>query len=321
MRVVIAVFDGVGMLDVTGPAEVFHAATKLLGSRKRGYEVQLAGPSPGPVRGGNGLRIVADIGFADVGAADTVIVPGGLEITHGQLKPIVRTDIVDWISAGAPHWNRIASVCAGAHMLAAAGLLDGCRATTHWFSTGQLAADHPEIDVDPDSIFVRSGKVWTSAGVTSGMDLALALVAEDHSEKLARKVAQWLVMYLRRPGGQSQFSVPLSTAEPRSRKIRDLRHWLTENLSADLSVPALARRANLSERHFARLFTEQTQVTPAAFVEASRTEAARRLLEQTDEPVDVVAARCGFGSAETLYRTFRRRLGTTPSAYRHRFRF
>jgi transcriptional regulator GlxA family with amidase domain len=204
-------------------------------------------------------------------------------------------------------------------MLAAAGLLDGRKATTHWFTAPLLAQEHPEVEVDPDPIFVREGRIWTSAGVSSGMDLALAMVADDHSQQLAREVARWLVMYLRRPGHQSQFSATPATPQPRSRKIRDLQHWVVGNLATDLSVPALARRAHMSERHFARVFAEQTLTTPASFVEASRTEAARRLLEETDAAIEVIAARCGFGSTETLYRTFRRRLGTTPNEYRHRF--
>ncbi len=314
-RIVIAVFDGVELLDVTGPAEVLSVAARL--SDDACYEILLAGPRKGPIATSSGVRIVADLAFKDVcGPVDTVIVPGGMAGT----RPLSVPAVVKWVSAQHQNWRRIASVCAGAHMLAEAGVLDGKRATTHWFSAARLAADFPSVDVDPDPIYIRSGRVWTSAGVSSGMDLTLALVADDHGEKLARSAARWMVMYLRRPGGQSQFSVPLSTPVPRTRAVKELQHWITEHPAEDLSIPALARRAHMSERHFARVFAQETATTPAAFVEASRAEAARRMLEQTDHALDVVAVRCGFGSVETLYRSFRRRLGTTPTDYRHRFR-
>ncbi|GIH08058.1 AraC family transcriptional regulator [Rhizocola hellebori] len=310
------------MLDVTGPAEVFAAASRLAGRRAHGYRVGLVAEQTGPIRTSTGIQLIADESWATVtGAVDTVIVPGGLQHGLNGPRPVIDANLVGWLAESSPRWRRVASVCSGAHMLAAAGLLDGRKATTHWFTAPLLAQEHPEIEVDPDPIFVREGRIWTSAGVSSGMDLALAMVADDHSEQLAREVARWLVMYLRRPGHQSQFSAaPAATPQPRSRKIRDLQHWVVGNLATDLSVPALARRAHMSERHFARVFAEQTATTPASFVEASRTEAARRLLEETDAPIEVVATRCGFGSAETLYRTFRRRLGTTPNEYRHRFR-
>jgi transcriptional regulator GlxA family with amidase domain len=312
-RVLIALFDGVELLDVTGPAEVFSAASRLSGGTA--YTVELVAAQSGPVRTSAGIDLVAAHSLP-TGPVDTVIIPGAL----GGIEPVVDPVLVQWIRARHAGWGRVASVCAGAHMLASAGLLDGLRATTHWYSAPALAAEFPAIEVDPDPIFIRSGRVWTCAGVTSGMDLALAMVAEDHDERLARQVARWLVMYLRRPGGQSQFSVPLSTLEPSSPSVRDLQKWIREHPAEDLSVPALARRASLSPRQLARVFTQQTGVTPAAFVEASRAEAARRLLEQTRHPLDVVATRCGYGSVETLYRTFKRRLGTTPGEYRDRFR-
>ncbi len=319
-RVLIAVYDEVGLLDVTGPAEVFAAASRLAGRGAKGYRVGLVAAKTGPIRTSGGIQLIAEESWASLeGDVDTVIVPGGLQRAANGPRPIVDAELVSWITQSWQGWRRVASVCSGAHMLAAAGLLDGRKATTHWFTAALLAQEHPRIEVDPDPIFVREGQIWTGAGVSSGMDLALAMVADDHDEQLAREVARWLVMYLRRPGRQSQFSAPLATPRPRSRKIRDLQQWVVANLATDLSVPALARRAHMSERHFARVFTEQTASTPASFVEASRTEAARRLLEETDAPLEVVAARCGFGSTETLNRTFRRRLGTTPNEYRHRF--
>jgi transcriptional regulator GlxA family with amidase domain len=310
-QVVIAVFDGVEVLDVTGPASVFSAASRLAG---HAYQLRLAAQDRGPVRTSAGVQLLADATLAEVArTADTVLLPGGVE-------PVHPPDVVRWVVRGAEHWRRVASVCTGAYLLAEAGLLDGRRATTHWYAAEDFAARYPAITVDPDPIFIRDGPVWTSAGVTAGMDLALALVADDHGEELARTVARWLVMYLRRPGGQSQFSVPLSVPAPRTERIRDLLAWIAERPDADLSVPALAERAHLSERHLARVFRRETGVTPATYVEHSRVEAARMWLEHRDDPVAVVAVRCGFGSVETLYRTFRRRLGATPSDYRRRFR-
>jgi transcriptional regulator GlxA family with amidase domain len=201
-------------------------------------------------------------------------------------------------------------------VLAEAGLLDGRRATTHWASADALARRHPSVEVDARPIFVRDGSVWTSAGVTAGMDLALALVAEDHGAEAARATAQWLVLYLQRPGGQAQFSAHLEGPLPRRESLQELQAWMADHLDEDLSVAALARRAAMSERHFARRFQAETGRTPAHHVEALRIEAACRLLEATDEPIDAIARRCGFGTLETMYRAFRRRHGTTPARHR-----
>lgn len=319
-RVVIAVFPDVDLLDVTGPAEVFALANRGTDGRA-GYRVRLAAPDAGPVVTSAGVRVVADMSFAEVGTAvDTLLVPGAVDM-HPE-GPVARVDdtVVEWVRATAPHAKRIASVCVGAHVLAAAGLLDGRRATTHWSTAAQLAADHPEVNVDADPIFVRSGHVWTGAGISTCMDLALALVAEDHGEDLALAVARQLVMYLRRQGGQSQFSVPLSRPAAARRDIDELRVFITENLDDDLSAPALAGRMCLSERHFARVFRQETGTSPAAYVEAARVEAARRLLETTDEPLDRIAETTGMGSVETLHRAFRKQINTTPATYRRRFR-
>jgi len=216
--------------------------------------------------------------------------------------------------------RRTASVCTGAHVLAAAGLLDGRRATTHWATADRLAAAHPAVRVDADAVHVRDGDVWTSAGVSAGIDLALALVAEDHGDELARDVARWLVVHLARPGGQSQFSVALAVGPARRPAIRRLQEWLPDHLDADLSVAALADRAGMSVRHFARRFAAETGRTPAEHVEALRVEAACRRLLELDEALPTVAAACGFGAVEALHRAFRTRLGVTPAAYRDRFR-
>ncbi|KAA6212152.1 GlxA family transcriptional regulator [Streptomyces albofaciens JCM 4342] len=321
-RVVIAVFPDVDLLDVTGPAEVFALANRETGGRA-GYEVRLAGPVAGAVRTSAGVQLVADVGFEDVrGRVDTLVVPGAVDMTEDGPVARIDSDVVAWVQQTAPHARRIASVCVGAHVLAAAGLLDGKTATTHWSTAAQLAADHPDVVVDADPIFVRSGcgRLWTGAGISACLDLALALVAEDLGEQTALAVARQLVMYLKRQGGQSQFSVPLSRPAAERRDIDELRLWIADHLDEDLSAPALAARMCLSERHFARVFKQETGSSPGAYVEAARVEMARRLLETTDCPLDQVAATAGLGSAETLHRAFRRQLATTPAAYRRRFR-
>ncbi|MFD3330406.1 GlxA family transcriptional regulator [Streptomyces sp. NPDC058701] len=321
-RVVIAVFPDVDLLDVTGPAEVFALANRETGGRAR-YRVRLAGPVAGEVRTSAGVRLLTDLAFDEVGGqVDTLLVPGAVDMTADG--PVARVDagVVEWVRATAPKARRVASVCVGAHVLAAAGLLDGKTATTHWSTAAQLAADHPAVTVDPDPIFVRTdrGRLWTGAGISACLDLALALVAEDLGEDAALSVARQLVMYLKRQGGQSQFSVPLSRPASERRDIDALRLWIADHLDEDLSAPALAARMCLSERHFARVFKQETGTSTADYVAAARVEAARRLLESTDRPLEQVAAVAGFGSAETLHRAFRRQLATTPGAYRRRFR-
>ncbi|MET9361101.1 GlxA family transcriptional regulator [Streptomyces sp. NPDC006632] len=321
-RVVIAVFPDVDLLDVTGPAEVFALANRETAGRA-GYEVRLAGSDGGEVRTSAGVRLLTDLSFEEVGArVDTLLVPGAVDLTDAG--PVARVDpaVVAWVKETAPHARRVASVCVGAHVLAAAGLLDGRTATTHWSTAAQLAADHPAVTVDPDPIFVRTdqGRTWTGAGISACLDLALALVAEDHGEDVALAVARQLVMYLRRQGGQSQFSVPLSRPATSRRDIDELRLWIADHLDEELSAQTLAARMCLSERHFARVFKQETGAGPAAYVEAARVEAARRLLETTDGPLDEIAGEAGLGSVETLHRAFRRQLATTPAAYRRRFR-
>ncbi|MFC9324075.1 GlxA family transcriptional regulator [Kitasatospora sp. NPDC057015] len=321
-RVVIAVFPDVDLLDVTGPAEVFALANRQTAGRA-GYRVRLAGPVAGAVRTSAGVRLLADLAFDEVGGqVDTLLVPGAVDLTEDGPVARIDTDVVAWVKETAPHARRVASVCVGAHVLAAAGLLDGRTATTHWSTAAQLAADHPAVTVDPDPIFVRAdrGRLWTGAGISACLDLALALVAEDLGEEVALAVARQLVMYLKRQGGQSQFSVPLSRPASDRRDIDELRLWIAEHLDQDLSAEVLAARMCLSERHFARVFKQETGASPASYVEAARVEVARRLLETTDGALDRVAAAAGLGSAETLHRAFRRQLATTPAAYRRRFR-
>ncbi|MEV0245767.1 helix-turn-helix domain-containing protein [Nocardia sp. NPDC050712] len=319
-RVLIAVFPDVDLLDVTGPAEVFALANREGGGRVR-YEVRLVSPHGGAVTTSAGVRLLTDVSFAEVdGGIDTLIVPGAVATSPNGPVALIDHDVVAWLETVAPRVGRLASVCVGAHLLAAAGLLDGKVATTHWSTADQLAAEYPRIVVDPDPIFVRSGRVWTGAGISACLDLSLALVTEDHGEELALAVARQLVVYLKRQGGQSQFSVPLSRPAASRRDIDELRLFIAEHLTDDLSVSALATRMSLSERHFTRVFRQETGTGVAAYVEAARVEAARRLLETTDEPLAAVGGAVGLGSVETLHRAFRKQLGTSPGAYRRRFR-
>ncbi|MFJ7906584.1 GlxA family transcriptional regulator [Kitasatospora sp. NPDC096204] len=319
--VVIPVFPGVNALDVTGPAEILALAGRLLPPGQPGYEVRVCAERRGPVATFSGVPLYVTDTLAEqrVGP-DTVLVPGRVDLGPDGPVPQVDPAVVGWLREVGSRGGRIASVCAGAHVTAAAGLLDGHRATTHWATAELLAADHPAVEVDADPVFIRSGRMWTSAGLTTSMDLTLALVAEDHGDDLALEIARVMVMYLQRPGGQSQFSVPLAHRTGGRADLGDLRRWIADHLEADLSVPVLAERLAMSERHFARVFRAETGTTPGMYVEALRVEAARRLLERSDHPLPGVARACGFGSVETLHRVFRERLSTTPGDYRRRFR-
>jgi len=316
-KVVLIAFDGVQLLDIVGPADVLDAATRVLGG-KGGYRMTIATPDGQPVRGSGGLRLAADtaLGQVRLRGVDTLIVGGGLQIDDAladpRLAPAVRR-----IANGA---RRTCSVCTGAFLLAEAGLLDGRAATTHWAFCEKLARRHPSVRVESNRIFVRDGQVATSAGLTAGMDLALALVEEDHGPEIARTVARWTVMFLQRPGGQSQFSERLALPAGVDSPIREILDAIVAEPAGDHRLPQLAQRAALSERHLRRLFAAQTGTTPARFTERIRVEAARELLQETIAPVDTVATRCGFGSPETMRRAFLRILGVGPADYRARFR-
>jgi transcriptional regulator GlxA family with amidase domain len=262
------------------------------------------------------MRLVADRALRAVRGVDTLLVAGGV----GTAAALRDAELVRWIRTMAPRVRRLGSVCSGSFLLAEAGLLDGRRATTHWAWCATLAERYPAVTVASDPIFVRDGTIYTSAGVTAGMDLALALVEEDHGREVALDVARQLVMFLRRPGGQSQFSAQLAAQSAEREPLRDLQAWIGEHPEADLSVPALARRVAMSPRNFARVFTREVGVTPARFVESVRVEAARRRLEESAAGVDSVAAACGFGTAESMRRAFLRTVRVPPAAYRHRFR-
>ncbi|MGI5489277.1 GlxA family transcriptional regulator [Microtetraspora malaysiensis] len=312
--VVLVIFDGFQLFDLAGPADVFATANLLL--RADGYRLRVASVRAGAVPAHSGIDVVAQVSLDEVvEPVDTLLVAGGMS----ALSHLRDRDLVGGIARLASSACRVASVCSGALLLAEAGLLDGRRATTHWLAADDLASRYPSIRVDADSIYIRDGDVWTSAGVSAGVDLALAMVAEDHGHRLARDIARGLVVYLHRPGGQSQFSVPLRALTPRSEPLRELQAFIDANPCADLSVPALARRAGMSARHFSRVFTAQTGVPPGRYVERSRADAARRLLETTDHPLDRVARECGLGSPETLYRVFRRHWRISPGDHRRRF--
>lgn len=315
-RVVLLVaYDGVQMLDVVGPAEVFSTASLLLGGS--GYRLTIASPDGETVRSDSGLRLGVDVALADTSVRpDTLMVAGGL----GAHDAAQATDLVAGIRGIAAGARRVCAVCNGAFVLAATGLLDGRSATTHWAVCGELARRHPRVRVEPDRIFVSDRNVFTSAGVTAGMDLALALVEADHGAELARSVARWLVLFLQRPGGQSQFSARLDFAVPSGSPLRPVLDAIVADPAGDHRLPQLAVRAAISERHLGRLFAEHTGTTPAKFVERVRVEAARELLETSVMPVDTVSARTGFGSDETMRRAFLRVLGVGPADYRERFR-
>jgi transcriptional regulator GlxA family with amidase domain len=318
-HVVLVIFPGLQGLDLIGPLEVFAKANEELG--RAAYDLTVAAVETGPVRTSSGLELTATASLGDLltqpgRPVDTLLVVGG-DGTYAAVRDAVLVDGVRQLAARA---TRITSVCSGAFLLAQAGLLDGRRATTHWSACDLLADAFPAVQVDPDPIFVRDGDVWTSAGVTAGMDLALALVEADHDRDLALAIARQLVLFLRRPGNQSQFSAQLGAQMAERDGLRDAQRHVAERPDADCSVGALARIALMSERHFTRCFTAEVGVTPARYVERVRVETARRLLEDTDDGVEAIAAACGFGTAETMRRTFLRTLRSSPTEYRRRFR-
>jgi len=312
-RVVVVAFPGVQTLDVTGPAEVFRAASLI---RPPGYDVTIAAADKKPLASST-VSLVPDATLNEItGPIDTLLVAGGI----GTRRAEDDQDLIAWIAGAATHARRVTSVCTGAFLLARAGLLAGRRATTHWASCADLAERYPEVTVEPDPIFIRDGDVATSAGVTAGMDLALALVEEDLGRDVALEAARWLVVFLQRPGGQAQFSAQLAVQAADRAPLRELQAWIPDHLADDLSVPALARRTVMSDRNFARAFRRETGMTPGAYVETARVERARIALETGDLPVETVAEQTGFGTVETMRRAFRRRVGVSPASYRTRFR-
>ncbi|KQT69023.1 MULTISPECIES: GlxA family transcriptional regulator [unclassified Aureimonas] len=311
-RVEIFAFAGAQILDVTGPAQVFATANDLTprGSPAR-YEIAVVSLLPEIVTSaGIVLKAAAPDGEDALG---TLIVSGGYGVDAARADGA----LIDWVRRRAARASRVASVCSGALLLAEAGLLDGRRAVTHWQRCAEFARRYPAVHLDPDPIFVRDGAIWTSAGVTAGIDLALAMVEADHGRTLALAVARQLVVFLKRPGGQAQFSTALAFQEADA-TFETLHSWIAANLHRDLSLPALAEQAGMSLRTFCRRYRRSTGRTPAESVEMIRLESARRSLED-GASVARTAARCGFGSTETMRRVFLQRLNVGPNAYRERF--
>jgi transcriptional regulator GlxA family with amidase domain len=317
-HVVIVAFDGVQPLDAVGPHEVFAGADQVASAlgRAGGYRVTLASRAGGGVRAESGLVLqTAPLPDQEV-RIDTLLLAGG----RGANAASSDEALVSWVGATAPRCRRVATVCSGAFVGAAAGLFDGRRVTTHWARAKELAEAYPALTVDPDPIYIRDGQRWSSAGVTAGIDLALALVQEDYGVEVAQTVARWLVMFLHRPGGQTQFASPVWVPRAERSTVRAVQNLVEAAPGGDHRLPALAAAAAMSVRHFTRVFTAEVGESPSRFVERTRLEAARRELETTDDTLEVIAQRCGLGSAETLRRVSQRHLGVAPDAYRRRFR-
>ncbi|WP_395104131.1 GlxA family transcriptional regulator [Actinomadura sp. SCN-SB] len=308
--VVIAVFPGVLGLDVVGPLEVFALANRF--GAAPAYATSVVSLTGGTIVASSGLALGTEPAASVTAPPDTLVVAGG----YSSSQAAADRDFIGWLRRVAGSARRVTSVCSGALLLARAGLLDGRRATTHWSVCGKLATHYPSVEVETGPVYVRDGKVWTSAGVTAGMDLALALVEHDHGADLALTVARELVMFVHRPGGFPQLSVQLEVRRPESERLREILAFIARCPGADLSVPALARRCAMSVRTFGRVFRRQTGTTPGAFVRASRVEAARRLIQTSDATFEEIARTCGFGTVETMHRAFQRTVGTTPGRFR-----
>lgn len=316
-RIVFLAFPQVVLLDVIGPWEVFFLANVLMSGKRPPYNLQLiSGDGSGAILSCGGISLTSHGTATNCrGAIDTLILPalgmsGAVPPTAKALRVLRRL---------AQRSRRVVSICGGAMLMAAAGLLDGKKATTHWLIAGELAARFAKVDVQPDSIFVKDGNVYTSAGVTAGIDLALALVEEDVGRATALECARRLVVFMRRPGGQSQFSATLESQQGERNAINELIAWAADNPASDLSVEAMSQRAHMSLRNFSRVFRNEVGQPPAAFVEKLRVEAARRRLEETDWSLETIAKDCGFGSADSMRRCFHRIVKVAPSAYRQRF--
>lgn len=302
-RVALLVLPGIHLTSLAGPIDVFVRASLMLtrtGKRRSpAYEVQLLTADSAPLPAGSGLSLAGGVCWTEARPGiDTLLVLAGADRVQYQFDP----DLLDWLRERAKDVRRIGSVCAGAFLLAAAGILDGRQATTHWDLADEFARRYPRIAVDGDRIYTQDGSIWTSAGVSTGVDLALAMVEEDHGHGLALEIARRMVLFMRRGAGQLQFSSQLAAQAADRQPIRELIAWMSEHLDADLSVPALARRVGMSERNFSRVFTQQVSTTPARFVAQLRTQAAKAKLVATSEKLEAVAQSAGFGDGETLRR-------------------
>jgi transcriptional regulator GlxA family with amidase domain len=317
-RVTVLGFPDAQILDLTGPLEVFSRTARWLrdsgATTELPYAIELVGLEAGPMRTSSGLELVATRSFREVGASETLLVGGGIGWTAAAGDP----DLLAWLRRMAPRVQRIGSICTGSLVLAAAGLLDGRRATTHWAYCDRLAEMAPGCSVQADAIYVQEGSLFTSAGVTTGMDMALEMVEQDHGKAVAVAVAQELVIYRKRPGGQTQFSRFLE-AERRDDKLGELQLWILDHLGEDLPLERLAAAAGMSSRHFSRRFRDEVGVTPAAYVARLRLEEARRRLESGAHSLKDVARTCGFADEQNLRRAFRKHVGIAPSEYRERF--
>jgi len=314
-------FTDCEILDVCGPLEIFHWANVMLRQSAKVsqpvYTFEILGEQAGPVKTLSGMKIYADRAFAEAGDEfDTLIVAGGDAMAARQNR-----EMVEWLRRRAVATRRLASICTGAFLLAEGGLLDGRKATTHWYFCEHLARDYPALEVQPDRIFIRDQTVYTSGGITAGIDLALALVEEDWGSELANHVARFLLVFFRRPGGQSQFSSFIPAEAKTRMDLRELQGWIIDHPAADLSVEALAERLAMSPRNFTRVFLKEVGVTPACFVEQVRLTIARSKIEQTQLPLKLISEQSGFGSDEQMRRAFQRQLKVSPQAYRERFQF
>lgn len=319
-RIGIVAFDGVELLDLTGPLDVFASARVALQHAGLAvnppYPIEVLAKEPGLVTTSSGLRVHADSAYGTLrDDIDTLFILGGPDINCVLSDPL----LTDWVRAMSTRVRRLVSVCTGAFVLAEAGLLDGRRATTHWMYCDRFAADYPLVTVEPDRIFLREGPMATSGGITSGIDLALSLVEEDWGRETALFIARYMVVFLKRPGGQSQFSGFLVSEATHRPDLRALQMWIMEHPAEDLCIEVLAEKMAMSPRHFARVFQAETGMTPAKFVEKARIDAARQCLGTTDERIEFVAVVSGFGDAERMRRTFIRHLGVNPQDYRARF--
>ncbi|MDF1664159.1 MAG: GlxA family transcriptional regulator [Planctomycetota bacterium] len=312
-------FDGFQALDLIGPLDVFSGAQNILSKDSlQGYKTLVCAPTP-RIRASNGLTMSPDHILGDPKlralSIDTLIIGGGFNLTAALGDKV----LLNWVREQAKVVRRLVSVCSGSLILAKAGLLDGREATSHWAVCPSFAKNYPQVKVNPAPIFIRSDSIYTSAGVTAGIDLALALIEEDHGRELSLNLARWFVVFLKRPGNQNQFSAQLEYQRAQSRPIADLQDWIHHHLSDDLSVEALAQRAHLSARHFARVFAKELGETPARYVESLRFEAAKNALIDSQSSIESIAQHCGFGASEKLRRCFQKHMQCSPSEYRQRF--
>ena len=319
-RIAMLAYPDIQILDVVGPLEVFSRTARWLREHDRrsddAYRVEIIGLRRGPFAASSGLRLIADRGFAEVTAGlDTLLIAGG----RGMDRYRKHAPLLRWLRRQAKLVRRIGSVCTGAFFLAEAGILSGRHATTHWGSCARLAETYPDVKVEPDRIFVREGSIYTSAGVTAGMDLALALVEEDLGREVALAVARELVLFLHRPGGQAQFSAQLAVQFAEREPLKELQAYILDHPAADLSIGTLARRVAMSPRNFARVFAREVGMTPARFVLSVRVETARRLLEESSESLDSICAQSGLSTPESMRRAFMGTVGIPPGQYRARF--